>query len=108
MAASATCVTRGSSTPAGGTTGGLSQAPPAASSSSSLQARIALFSQKPSGLSSAASISSSALVPTRCSPESRSARVIMDVPERCIPVIAIGTPRVNWFLPVPSQSERRS
>ena len=52
--------------------------------------RIALFSQKPSGLSSAASISSSAPVPTRWSPESCSARVTIDVPDRCIPVMATG------------------
>ena len=87
---SAMCATRGSSTARGGSSGGLSHAPPVASSSSSLQATMALFSQKPSGLSSAASMSSLGSVPIRCRPESCSARVIIDVPDRCIPVMAIG------------------
>ncbi|MDZ7673825.1 MAG: hypothetical protein U5K30_01970 [Acidimicrobiales bacterium] len=70
--------------------GGLSQAPPVASRSSSLQATIALFSQKPSGLSSAASMNSSSASPSRCRPDSCRARVIIDVPDRCMPVIATG------------------
>ena len=68
--------------------------PTVASSSSSLQSRIALLSQKPSGLSSAASISSSALVPTRCRPESCSAGDHRR-PRAVHPAMAIGTLRVT-------------